>query len=643
MTDVTTGAISYQFKADTSNLKQGLTEIKTGLQQMADSAKTKMAEITSGMQNFGRATDETTAKIRRHGEIVGNAAYEYGPWTGVHVQAAQTIGTRLVEAIAKASIGVKALSIGFVGMGVALGASIAIVALGIDHFRELDDTMKALSVSTDAIKNLNRAGVGLGIDTTQMNSEMTSFAKKLREASVAGGDLADFLKKNNIAIKDAAGNLRPVQQIFGDIGDLIKNSGNELDKLAAMDKLGFSADMRRMFEDGAAAVQEFANTATTTQDDTNAKLIAKYQVISQAWHDTMGKLGDWAVEAAYFIISTFENVASKVAGVFSTIVSGAKAALSALEGDAKGFNKNMDAAAASWGDVGKDTTRELTVHPSAGGAAKPRSISGLYDKADKGASKAAKDPAADAKDSIEKYIDSLNKAKDVAQAESETWMLSNVERAKAVALAQAKAAADRDGLTVSDQQKQKIVDTVTITQNLKDKTDGLKAAAQSLGESFSNALDQLIVKGGKLNDVLKNLMQSLASSVLKGTLMGEGPFASIFGGPAGSGGLIGGGLKSLFNIGGARADGGPVMGGKAYVVGERGPELFQPNGGGSIVPNGGGSGGGSPQTTVHINVVGATGNSEVQRMVAAGSEAMVRHFSAQVLPGRLSEINLRGG
>jgi phage-related minor tail protein len=35
----------------------------------------------------------------------------------------------------------------------------------------------------------------------------------------------------------------------------------------------------------------------------------------------------------------------------------------------------------------------------------------------------------------------------------------------------------------------------------------------------------------------------------------------------------------------ARATGGPVAGGQPYIVGERGPELFVPNGSGNIVPN----------------------------------------------------------
>jgi hypothetical protein len=56
---------------------------------------------------------------------------------------------------------------------------------------------------------------------------------------------------------------------------------------------------------------------------------------------------------------------------------------------------------------------------------------------------------------------------------------------------------------------------------------------------------------------------------------------SLFGSIAGgSGGGIFGGL-----FGGAKAGGGDVMPGKAYLVGEKGPELFSPGMSGSITPN----------------------------------------------------------
>ncbi len=65
-----------------------------------------------------------------------------------------------------------------------------------------------------------------------------------------------------------------------------------------------------------------------------------------------------------------------------------------------------------------------------------------------------------------------------------------------------------------------------------------------------------------------------------------GPLADALRTGGGGGGLlsgIGAAIGSIF--GGARATGGPVSTGKAYLVGENGPELFTPNAAGNITPN----------------------------------------------------------
>ena len=61
---------------------------------------------------------------------------------------------------------------------------------------------------------------------------------------------------------------------------------------------------------------------------------------------------------------------------------------------------------------------------------------------------------------------------------------------------------------------------------------------------------------------------------------------------------------------GARANGGPVMGGSSYLVGERGPELFTPSSSGNITPNGAmGSG-----ANITVNVNGGDPNSIVRAL-----------------------------
>jgi len=62
-------------------------------------------------------------------------------------------------------------------------------------------------------------------------------------------------------------------------------------------------------------------------------------------------------------------------------------------------------------------------------------------------------------------------------------------------------------------------------------------------------------------------------------------------------------------LGGARANGGPVTPGKAYIVGEEGMELFLPKTAGNIIPNNQlamAGGGGTTQVTYNINAVDAS-------------------------------------
>jgi len=66
------------------------------------------------------------------------------------------------------------------------------------------------------------------------------------------------------------------------------------------------------------------------------------------------------------------------------------------------------------------------------------------------------------------------------------------------------------------------------------------------------------------------------------------------------GGVIGA-VGGFLGFGGGRAMGGPVSANTAYVVGERGPELFVPGNSGTIIPNGVGGGG----TTINLTVNGA--------------------------------------
>lgn len=84
--------------------------------------------------------------------------------------------------------------------------------------------------------------------------------------------------------------------------------------------------------------------------------------------------------------------------------------------------------------------------------------------------------------------------------------------------------------------------------------------------------------GGKSDS--GGLLGGILGSIFSATLGGGGDGGSSF---SSNPNVSGTGFLSAF--GGARAGGGSVAGGKAYLVGENGPEMFVPSGGGAIVPN----------------------------------------------------------
>jgi hypothetical protein len=81
---------------------------------------------------------------------------------------------------------------------------------------------------------------------------------------------------------------------------------------------------------------------------------------------------------------------------------------------------------------------------------------------------------------------------------------------------------------------------------------------------------------------------------------------------ASAGKAIGGAIGGALGFGGGRAMGGPVSARTAYVVGERGPELFVPSSSGSIIPNGMGGG-----TTINLTVNGAIDSESTARQIIA--------------------------
>lgn len=146
---------------------------------------------------------------------------------------------------------------------------------------------------------------------------------------------------------------------------------------------------------------------------------------------------------------------------------------------------------------------------------------------------------------------------------------------------------------------------------LDEMTEFTRQAARNMQDAMGSFFFDLME--GKMEDMgtrfeqtINKMLADLMASQIMNWLTGD------FGKTGKMGGALGGLLE---NFGGARAEGGPVMAGRAYLVGERRPELFVPSQNGTILPHAGGD-------TFIINVPPGTAP-EIRRAAGQGMREAV--------------------
>lgn len=166
---------------------------------------------------------------------------------------------------------------------------------------------------------------------------------------------------------------------------------------------------------------------------------------------------------------------------------------------------------------------------------------------------------------LDKYTDSLARQNLVLQAEIDNFGKSNAEKRAAIELARAGVDLNRLDAQTREEVLGKLNKEIALSEQLRTKKkeleDAQKAyndASKFFGDAITDSLEDLILNGGKAEDVLKNLVKQLAKAALQAALMGSGPLAGIFGtsGTNGGAGGIFGLLGGLFKF----ADGGFIGG-----------------------------------------------------------------------------------
>ncbi|RBO54068.1 phage tail tape measure protein [Rhodovulum sp. BSW8] len=187
-------------------------------------------------------------------------------------------------------------------------------------------------------------------------------------------------------------------------------------------------------------------------------------------------------------------------------------------------------------------------------------------------------------------------------------------------------------------------------------TSGVGGEVQYASASFKSFFRDVIKGSGDAGDAISALADRMLDDLLDRALtpisnafgsVFEGLFSGLFATAGGGTGTVKpvAGLIAQ-GIAGARASGGPVSGGKSYLVGEMGPEIFTPRMSGQIIPNGAfstNSGGGGSVRMGDIYVsVGQTNADPRQIAEAVRRVAREEAQIAQARTARVGKVRGRG-
>lgn len=509
--------------------------------------------------------------------------------------------------------------------GAGLGATVSAMA---DLVNEIDDTARSAAnagVSFETFQELDYAVTHAGGASGLLGEalkEMTTRADELartgngpaKQAMEALGfsaaDLAKMLEKPDVMLETVIGRLQALdraaqvkfsEDIFG------RQAGEEFVRLLDQ-SVGYIGDMR-------AAAQA---SGTVIED----RMVGTVRDLKSAWMDAgdyvkgpfMSILQNWLALLAAGV-NMFRDIEDRSAASRDSALAGMSAKrleieekIASLRREADG-NQSLVAGAENRGieaniaELGRQMQAISNEEKRIGAAVsarmqpdrpdvtwKPSKIENPEAAGNRAA--AARDKSAAAAAREKQAVTDL-----IAELEYElaTVMLSADERERENAVRKAGAAATAE-------QRDEIRDLITRRQQEEAAIKSTADAEEKLRDMTEEWADRLFDVFGEIMDGTFDAKKALAGLLLelsKALLLGKGLFANLGGG---GGGAIGSLLGMLFGggLGGAgdpwsgmRAGGGRVSGGEAYLVGERGPELFMPKTTGMIAPNAalGGSGG----------------------------------------------------
>lgn len=519
-------------------------------------------------------------------------------------------GSSFLSGFAKAAIGAFSLE-----------RAISGVINTIQTVGKIGDLSDRVGITAEQLQELQFALKQSGAEADQAGPALERFSVAISKAA-AGGGLAKFLRDNSVALLDQNGKLRSNADLLGEVANLIKNAESQQDRLnIASQFFGRQAGpaMVTALSGGSAGLVKLANDARDAGAVLRNEMVKEAQELNDKWDklvDSFTRKGQSAIISGVRTVGEFldklDQWATKVLPILKAIneFNPVQLGLNAAGlGDADQFDQRFH-----FGSGLATGPTRFTVNPDPNRRTSTRFLGGGGGRTD----------------AFQREVEQIEKSIAVMEAETAAIDKGTVAREKAKVIAELETAAKKanaeaglKNTDVTDKQREKIEQLAAAFEKARAASEAANGPLRTFAREAADTNKQLqeagvnglkgledgligIIQGTKdakeaFRDMANAIIADLARIFIRQTI--TGPLASA--------------LSAGF--GGFRAAGGPVSAGRGYIVGEDGPEWFQPGRSGMIVPNlaiSSGGGGFSVNMPVTISAPGAD-PAQLMRVVAA--------------------------
>lgn len=503
------------------------------------------------MRNFERAQQQTDRRFR----AMENRAKQAGDRMERTLRTSAANINRLLT-----GLGVGIFSGGFAGM---VRGARSVVA----EFSEMAKAADRVGLSTRHFQELEFGMKLAGIEANAFRMGMDQFTDRIGEAATRGGRLADILKANGVALRDNQGRIRPTIELLREYANLVKNAASENEAMvltteAFGDRVG--RQMVTALRNGEAAIDDMARATEEAGGVIEEELLRRAEQFDDRWTSTWRRFEINGKSAVMNVITALDDFMAKADQVGNHSIFRWMAANMPTIGGADLTWMDPDLARAHGQALGPDARINDAFRSGATDAlseADQALVKALQDRYGVVTEKATATIIPTTGDREGRGgAGGRNRAAEAAlrEAEAVSRLIENLEhelsligatdleRAKAIALRQAGAAA-------TEEQRTKIEQLVEAIHREKEALERSTEAASAMRDALGGALMDLVPRIETGNTALDRLLNTLIEIVAQAALLGTGPL----------GGMFGGGLMKLFGF----ADGGYVGGGGGKVLG----------------------------------------------------------------------------